>query len=451
MAQDMFAERFEKHESLPLLRQITERAAKLASTDTTLDDAASQRLARLLRGLRYSVGLIELADAPLVAVSSLNNLKPPLDAIQQSLGQVEQKNYGALKSANQLLEDQLLPAIEKFPRKVLVDHAEMLAAVRSALEAERDSVLEEVRLRGNTLLSSLQDDVHGSLTSLRTEADSLMGQVQEEAESFRSQATAGLAEVNRLEASVEQLTRLISEQSGRVDAALTAFTTSSASLEQQRESRYSEWESKQTDKIEKVTEAEVQNLKSEMTNAIATANGVLGELTTLQQRATTLLNVIGNIGATGNYKVSADANEKVANSLRLGAIALLLVMVGLVVYIAFNVIQDQVTWQTAAFRLVSALILGIPAGYLARESGSHRAVAERMRRMELELASVDAFNALLPETERNALKAELARKYFGNTAVVSADDGRSLMTAKELVREFSSILRAFAKRSKSAE
>ena len=66
-----------------------------------------------------------------------------------------------------------------------------------------------------------------------------------------------------------------------------------------------------------------------------------------------------------------------------------------------------------------------------------------MRRMELELASIDAFNALLPKDEQDKIKAEMARKYFGNVVsdAANAEGGRAL-TTKDVLKEIREMLRA---------
>ena len=60
-----------------------------------------------------------------------------------------------------------------------------------------------------------------------------------------------------------------------------------------------------------------------------------------------------------------------------------------------------------------ALLLAAPAYYAAQQSREHRGLERRYRSMELELASMNPYLELLPEELQQAVKTELASRYFG--------------------------------------
>lgn len=89
----------------------------------------------------------------------------------------------------------------------------------------------------------------------------------------------------------------------------------------------------------------------------------------------------------------------------------MVLMVAVVVWIVADV--ATLGWDVAVFRIVTALILGIPAWYCAGESSKHRKVEQRNRRLELELASLMPFlESLTPEARKKVIET-LSAKYFG--------------------------------------
>ncbi len=63
-------------------------------------------------------------------------------------------------------------------------------------------------------------------------------------------------------------------------------------------------------------------------------------------------------------------------------------------------------------RVAFGLVLLTPAYLAAQWSGSHRKREAKYRSMELEFASMDPYLALLPPDLRQAVKTELAGRYF---------------------------------------
>lgn len=425
MAEDPAVERFDDHPAREQLRSVIRRTNKMLSESLSgLNEDNAIRLRRLHLLLAYANGIIERTDPVAAGTGALDTLKPMLDQIDPHTVAAESGNFGMMKAALQQAE-QILPQLYRFPPKTEVDASAEFEAVTSKIRAAQSGILASAIARGAAAVEKTVSD----------------------AQAASQEVTRLTNDANNLRKNFEQLQQQIGQQSARLDAALATFSTNSASLEQQREQRFQDATIKQAEGFKGQADAEIAKVTNLLTDSETAASTALGNLDQKQKQAAQILNVIGNIGTTGNYKLTADANEKTANSLRTGAVALFLAMVVTVVVITLNLVQDGMNWQVAAFRLFSALILALPAAYLARESARHREVAERMRRMELELASIDAFNALLPEEQRNAIKGEMARRYFGNVAAeiaksVSPDEQ---MTLKEFFKEMSSLVKAFRK------
>jgi hypothetical protein len=126
-----------------------------------------------------------------------------------------------------------------------------------------------------------------------------------------------------------------------------------------------------------------------------------------------LVQIIGNIGITGNYQKVANEEKSIADRWRN---IVLILMVGMVVVIAITIgitTTEGFNWQLALFRIGAALVLAVPATYAAKESAKHRTLQNYNRKAELELASLDPFLEKLPEEIRHKVKEGLTDKFFG--------------------------------------
>jgi hypothetical protein len=417
-------EAFANHPALAQLGVVLRQAREVLDRHgPTLDDTGRSRVKRVIHALEFTSEIMARADPELsLLLGTLDAVKQQLDAVSLGLSAMNAANPGGIKASIAAI-DAIVAVLDRFPPRLVVDGHEELAKILSGLRDQQAAVLAEATERASSTIDAV--------TIAQGNAEKEIGQK--------------LAAAAELGTTVDRLQQQVGQQSGRLDSALSAFSTSSNELEQKRESRYREWLHEQTEGIANRSAEEIAKVTDLLIVTETHAKAAVIRLEQARTEAAKILNVIGNIGATGNYKLVADENEKSANSLRNGAIALFLLLVAVVVSIAYNAIHDGFRWDVATFRLISVLILSLPAAYLARESARHREVAERARRMELELASLDAFNALLPEQERTAIKAEMARKYFGNGGQGTPEskaDAEKALTVKGLLEEATSLVKA---------
>ena len=143
------------------------------------------------------------------------------------------------------------------------------------------------------------------------------------------------------------------------------------------------------------------------------AQGVLDELEEKRSEASTLLQIIGNIGITGNYQNIANNEKKAADIWRRIALCLMIGMVLIIGVTIFISATNGFDWKLALFRVGAALVLAVPAAYAAKESAKHRSLENHNRRSELELASLDPYLEKLPKETRDKVKEELTKKFFG--------------------------------------
>ena len=84
-----------------------------------------------------------------------------------------------------------------------------------------------------------------------------------------------------------------------------------------------------------------------------------------------------------------------------------------------------------------SLTVLVPAGFCLSESHTHRHREEYNRKMELQLASINPYLALLDEKNRKAKIEELADKFFGNFEPVRTENESAIIS--KLVDEISKL------------
>ena len=167
------------------------------------------------------------------------------------------------------------------------------------------------------------------------------------------------------------------------------------------------------DKVEELLTKHKEKYTAQTEQQKADAQGVLDELERKREEASNLLQIIGNIGITGNYQNIANNEKKSADNWRRIALGLMIGMVLIIGVTIFISATNGFDWKLALFRVGAAFMLAIPAAYAAKESAKHRILENHNRRAELELASLDPYLEKLPKDTRDKVKEELTKKFFG--------------------------------------
>lgn len=143
-------------------------------------------------------------------------------------------------------------------------------------------------------------------------------------------------------------------------------------------------------------------------------SGLIEKLEIKLEEAKKIVNVIGNVGVTGNYQLIANEHKSSANFWRWVAIIFMTVFSGLLVWTIIDLSSSGFDWTKSLIRLVAAAALSYPATYAARESNKHRKLETINRTAELELSSINPFIEILDEDKKQNIKERLVDKYFGN-------------------------------------
>lgn len=159
---------------------------------------------------------------------------------------------------------------------------------------------------------------------------------------------------------------------------------------------------------------------------------VLAEIGTLRDKAAEIVQIVGNIGVTGNYQNFATAEAKSANAWRFAAMACFIVGIAMVIGVLIHHLWsgEQNGLEVLVTRFAIAAVVTLPALYAANESSKHRRNAERAKETELKLASLSPFLATLPDDRRAELIEKLTPDYFGRSPDPTAAEGRKGMASE---------------------
>lgn len=162
------------------------------------------------------------------------------------------------------------------------------------------------------------------------------------------------------------------------------------------------------EKNQKLFEEQNNEVRKQSTTIVNSLNSKLEE-------ANKIVNIVGNVGVTGNYQNIANENMKAANLFRGIALAFMVIMSGLLIWSIIEISKNgEFNLYKSLVRILAAAVLTYPAVYAARESSRHRQLETQNRKLELELASIGPFIELLPEDKKQKIKEELVNRYFGN-------------------------------------
>lgn len=179
------------------------------------------------------------------------------------------------------------------------------------------------------------------------------------------------------------------------------------------EQRFTSLSSSQQREISEVLDDQREQFKAHLLNSTENANAEILKLVALENKAKSIVQIIGNIGVTGNYQNRAETERTQANlwrtiTLGLFTIGIILVIVNLILNF-----KGQIDINLLLVRFAIAVSIALPAIYTARESARHRSNSDRAKQTELELASLGPYLETVPSDLRDQVLVELSKLYFG--------------------------------------
>ena len=412
----------QNYESLQASQRIREALGFLDTANTeTLSSTDLANFARLQKALRILESRMSSLDPELFHPNSWGNIGPWLANLLTYAREFSQSaNVSQLQNANNTV-DEILNVLKP------VDIGPPAETARALTEAT------------NAFQQRLIDEIEG----LRKKT--------QQAEAQLASLTAG---TQTAAADVEALRQTIEQQKARLDQSIAEFQRQFSQAEAARATEFSAASQRflaefGTQKAELTTEAnEATQVRSAEWTAFKEKNEKASKdfmdfFAKRQSEVNAIFGTIGSASLSGHFARTADSDAKAANLLRWIALALMGAMIvvgGVSFYQSFE--HPDVDWKIFLFRLGTVFVIAIPAVYAAQESSKHRRREQQNRKMQVELASIDAYLIQLPEPKRHELKEKLTEKFFGQPEGPEKDEP---LTRHQLFDLLSDVLKTLTK------
>lgn len=253
--------------------------------------------------------------------------------------------------------------------------------------------------------ANFQKTVSNKYKLLDTEKDALDNKINELSESLSNQ-----------KAELKRLSDIIEDKEVEIKNLNSTFQTNFENIESKHEQQFTNALGGYRNEIDKSKEQFRNEIDEIKNNLEMSATGIVSELEAKHDEATKLVNLIGNVGITGNYQNIANNHKKDADFWRKATIFFMVIFSFLLIWTIVDLNADNFDWVRSLLRIIAAAALSYPATYAARESTRHRKLETINRNAELELASINPFIESLDNDKQQEVKEKLVEKYFGNNS-----------------------------------
>ena len=318
--------------------------------------------------------LLKKTPATLASLPGLNQIHGQLqNSVNEMSNFISNNNPGHLINAASHIDDSVMPTMWAFfPR---------LQNLSPQIDLD---LIQQVR---NSAAGTV-DFINGLRTSVSSELDQLRD------------------EISQQKNQVAQLIDTLSIQRNEAMAVNAKVQQEFAEAETKRSAVFNE-------KISEISD-EAESTRNQLSN---NAKNSLDSLSQNEMDARRIVQVVGNIGVTGNFQKIATSETKQANLWRWITVELFSLGIIFAIITFYKFLNTELTPEhawSAVIRLLYAIAITAPAWYAAKESARHRTNADTARKTELELASLGPFIELMPEDKKVAIREALVEKYFGN-------------------------------------
>jgi len=367
---------------------------------------------RLKKGIAAVRSKIEALDPELLSIDTINTLANNITQIRaESVAFLSNKNFGHINNANNYL-DQLLNS----------------ARIQLVLAPETDQAV-----------SKAVTDAHEKSLELFKKGSEAISGLKTKVDEYHQSTEHGKAHIQELE-------KVIETQKSRLDQAISNFQQQFSTQQSQRSTEFTTT----TNNVLQEFAASQKEFSGKFIQALSDqSNEFKKHLDEVKQRSSThqefldkrkgevdeMFGAIGQGLRAGHFANTADAERKSANLFRwisLGLMTAMIIAAGFTYY--YSLTHTEVDWKLLLLRFGTTMIIAIPAVYAAQESSRHRDREKKLRKLHLELASIDAYLSLLPTETQYKLKEELTAKFFGQTELESKDTDVSKHALFELIK-----------------
>jgi hypothetical protein len=343
---------------------------ELSRISTLLNDDQKWQLERMFEIARVVEGYLDQTPSTLILFSALDTVQSGLSAVLREVSDFRtDKNVSHLTAINNSIDQSIIPYLNAFAIKGKALSPTKIAALTDDLRARSHEAIKALTIEKEALEQRI-----ASLNTLITAQETQIGELSVAVAAQKKEAVAVTAVVEGQYAKTEK------ELRAEFDAALLKM-----------KGEYKEFSDNTTTKAD--AHLEVLNSKEE--------------------KAKELVQIIGNIGVTGNYQKSAEKEGDAANFWRGVTVVVFIIAIVVGIWTLYEY-GEKPSLEVALIRMLFAVVITFGAVYTGRESARHRTNSDNAKRVELELASLGPYLDTLPKDKQDELKEKLAPRYFGN-------------------------------------
>ncbi len=355
----------------------------------------------------------------------LNNIASYLSSIQNYVNSdIANSSSGAYRNLSGQI-DNIIAQLPHIPATEKTDIKQSLNQIINTYKKQNESIIEKIKQEKNELekeVSSLKQKV----STLEQQINNKEQELTTLSESFKQQFTS--SQNQRDQSARERLdnTLLLWDEAGR---------------------KYSEQIKNNEEEIQKKFDEKYEDLKQQTAS-------IIGYMEERQEEIKKIYGLVGEIVSCGEYKKYAQKEHSFANITFWGAFILMCIsasiLVGAMIYDIFW--QKSFSWISLLTKLPIAIILLLPASYMAIESRRHRNQELALRDFEIKIANIDPYlknidfveserentRQAIPEGSKTArdLKIELAKEFFSIKQVKDTDNIVIPKDMIELIEKF---------------
>jgi len=438
-----YEERFNAHQVHNTLSTLKTRIENLISGQK--DESILEHLNRLMKIISYTGSALKLIDPDSTPESTLNQLNKICNNINTDLNNFDNdNNIDHLSAANTPKADNVLIQLQQLPKVIPQIDVEEHKTALANLSKSITNIISEINQK--------RDQFEKKLDGYKKVLDQLENSVDQQNKNIENQKS-------RLDTVVSQFQSQFSEAEDRrresFENTIKNYNEEHKSFRNNMQNDLSSFKKERQSEVTKTinkfnedTENSIKLFKEDSENLIKSlkdeSDTTINYLSDKRDEATKLLNIIANIGSTGNYNKIANEERTTANVLRVIAICFMITGIVVISSVVFNFAKSGFDWKQLLSRVGVTIIILVPAFYIAKESSNHRNREILNRKMELELASIGPYLELLPEEKKNELRATLTEKFFGQPDLV--DEKSDNVTAGPLFKLLEKLTTLLAKK-----
>lgn len=424
----------------------------------TLEEGQSEKLVEMEFVVDAFATLAKAADSLLISSSHRDTISTTLGTIESDLSTCSADNeayVAELDSAYSEIQSlkNLFPYLIPKPNESGVGNLRELVvkARRSASQhlraqsVEFEKTIVEIRDNFATQIEQFEEQFtneHENLHKVFEERVSVFEkEIKTKQDGFEEELTEALGEAKALQRLSTETTETINSQKDRLDNAIAEFQRQFSERIGEYQRQFSDSEEERRRKLESSILSRDRAYKKETTERSAEIGAwreevasnfskdketfdtssqlLIEQLRKFAKEAEVTLGLMSEKSLQNDFITQADREKDRAWSWNLATfvtVALLLLAIG---YIFVHTIivpstADPILYPQILSKFLVTAVMGIIARWTSRQANRHLAEERRLRRLALELATINPFLNNLPPEIQHKVKEILAMRYYGN-------------------------------------